>query len=270
MTLQLCISPCPNDVYIFAGILLGHVAHPELTFETTYLDVQAANEAAATEQFDIIKVSYAAYPALKTAYELLPCGGALGRGCGPLLLKNGDAPFDPTQTVLAPGAQTTANFLLDFWLNNPPLREAGGGRRLGAGGRQYLPFDTLYEELRTVPGAQGVVIHEKRFTYEADGLTLIQDLGEFWEAQTGYAIPLGAILCRRALGLADPVAALIRESLTWADSHREQALALCREHAQDLTDGVIEAHIGLYVNAYSYDLGSEGNAAVDYFTSNWN
>jgi 1,4-dihydroxy-6-naphthoate synthase len=257
MTLQLCISPCPNDVYIFAGILLGKVTHPELTFETTYLDVQAANEAAATEQFDIIKISYAAYPALKTAYELLPCGGALGRGCGPLLLKNGTAPFDSTQTVLAPGAQTTANFLLDFWANAPLTKN-------------FLPFDALYEELQHTPGAQGVVIHEKRFTYEADGLTLIQDLGEFWEAQTGYAIPLGAILCRRALGLAEPVAALIRESLTWADSHRDQALALCREYAQDLTDGVIEAHIGLYVNAYSYDLGAEGGAAVEYFISNWN
>ena len=259
MTLALCLSPCPNDVYIFAGILLGKVTHPALRFSPTFLDVQAANEVAPTGQFDVIKISYAAYPALRETYDLLPSGGALGRGCGPLLLKNGDTPFDPTAEVLAPGAQTTANFLLDFWLSTP----VHGGETK----KRYLPFDTLYDELRTVPGTQGVVIHEKRFTYEADGLTLIQDLGEHWENETGYAIPLGAILCRRALNLSDTIAALIRESLAWADTHRDEALALCRQHAQDLTDGVIEAHIGLYVNEYSEDLGKEGRAAVEFFFS---
>lgn len=258
MNLTLCISPCPNDVFIFAGILLGEVAHPELTFTTTFLDVQAANEAAQSGSFDVIKVSYAAYPSLKPTYDLLPSGGALGRGCGPLLLKNGTAPFDPNAPILSPGAQTTANFLLDFWLPS------------GMGTWHFLPFDALYERLKNEPGAQGVVIHEKRFTYEADGLTLIQDLGEHWEDKTGYAIPLGAILCRTALGLSEPVAELIRQSLTWAEAHREQALDLCRQYAQDLTDGVIEAHIGLYVNTYSHDLGTEGRAAVDYFISNWN
>ncbi|WP_309723150.1 MqnA/MqnD/SBP family protein [Armatimonas sp.] len=292
MILKLCISPCPNDVYIFAGILLGKVTHPELVFETTYLDVQAANEAAVTGQFDVIKISYAAYPKLSHLYDLLPSGGALGRGCGPLLLKNGDAPFDPTQPSLAPGAQTTANFLLDFWLEtllpSPPPnpgRRVGGGENArfslpsfphlqglggGAGGgglRRFLPFDALYEELKSTPGTQGVVIHEKRFTYEADGLTLIQDLGEHWEAETGYAIPLGAILCRTSLKLSETVADLIRESLAWADTHRDEALALCRQHAQDLSDGVIEAHIGLYVNEYSHDLGKEGRAAVEFFFS---
>ena len=298
MNVKIVISPCPNDVYIFAGILLGKVTHPELAFETTYLDVQAANEAALSGQFDVIKISYAAYPKLSHLYDLLPSGGALGRGCGPLLLKNGDADFDPSAEVLAPGAQTTANFLLDFWLGtllpspppNPGRRVgggknveislpspdpasaglgggAGGGGKSGGGQRRYLPFDTLYEELKSTPGTQGVVIHEKRFTYEADGLTLIQDLGEHWEAETGYAIPLGAILCRTSLGLSETVADLIRESLAWADTHRDEALALCRQHAQDLTDGVIEAHIGLYVNEYSHDLGKEGRAAVEFFFS---
>uniref|UniRef100_UPI0037514F5B MqnA/MqnD/SBP family protein n=1 Tax=Armatimonas sp. TaxID=1872638 RepID=UPI0037514F5B len=95
----------------------------------------------------------------------------------------------------------------------------------------------------------------------------IQDLGEHWENETGYAIPLGAILCRHTLSLSDTITALIRESLTWADTHRDEALALCRQHAQDLTDGVIEAHIALYVNEYSDDLGKEGRAAVEFFFS---
>jgi 1,4-dihydroxy-6-naphthoate synthase len=252
MRLKLAISPCPNDIYIFSGILKNQITDPELHFEPTFIDVQAANEAAKNNAFDVIKVSYAAYPQLKEHYELLPCGGALGRGVGPLLLKNGTAPFDFTQPILVPGAQTTANFLLDFWAQQPLEK-------------QYLAFDALYEQLKQTPNAQGVVIHEKRFTYAADNLTLIQDLGEHWENKTHHPIPLGAILVRRELALSEQLTKLIQQSLAWAEAHRAEALELCRHYASDLTDGVIEAHIQLYVNAYSHDLGPDGQAAVNYF-----
>ena len=116
-----------------------------------------------------------------------------------------------------------------------------------------------------VPGAQGVVIHEKRFSYAQDGLTLTQDLGAFWEQQTGFPIPLGAILARKALDLTAEIDGCIRASLAWADAHYAEAFALCREYASDLTDGSIESHIGLYVNDYTRDLGPEGRAAVEFF-----
>jgi 1,4-dihydroxy-6-naphthoate synthase len=189
---------------------------------------------------------------IEDEYELLDCGGALGRGVGPLLLANGADAFDPEREVLVPGELTTANFLLDFYLRRPVQK-------------RFLPFDSLYDELCNQKGAQGVVIHEKRFTYAADGLTLLQDLGEHWEAQTGYAIPLGAIVVRRGSGLREPLETAIRQSLAWAETHPDEALTLCRKYAQDLTDGVIQAHIGLYVNEFSRDLGAEGRAAVSFF-----
>jgi len=46
----------------------------------------------------------------------------------------------------------------------------------------------------------GVLIHEGRFTYEAKGLARVEDLGAFWERETGAPIPLGGILGRRRLG----------------------------------------------------------------------
>jgi 1,4-dihydroxy-6-naphthoate synthase len=246
------ISPCPNDVYIFAGLILGAVPWngPPLSF--VYEDVETLNGAARDSSFDVLKISYAAYAAIADRYELLDCGGALGRGVGPLLLANGVDSFDPEQEVLVPGEHTTANFLLDFYVRRP-LR------------KRYLPFDALYAALCNKRGAQGVVIHEKRFTYAADGLTLLQDLGEHWEARTGYAIPLGAIVVRRGCGLREPMEAAIRASLDWAAAHPAETLDLCREYAQDLTDGVIQAHIGLYVNEFSRDLGAEGRAAVSFF-----
>jgi 1,4-dihydroxy-6-naphthoate synthase len=249
--LTLGISPCPNDVYIFAAILLGEVASEGIDFDVRYEDVETLNRLAQSGALDVAKISYANYVRCAEAYRLLGCGGALGRGVGPLLLANGGR-FDAEAVVLVPGEFTTANFLLDYYLARPVRK-------------RYLPFDALYEELLAAPAAQGVVIHEKRFTYERDELTLVRDLGEHWEMTTGYPIPLGGIVARKELGLAEPLEALIRRSLDWSDSHDDRAFALCREHAQDLDPAVVRAHIDLYVNEYSRDLGPQGHAAVGYF-----
>ena len=249
--LTLGISPCPNDVYIFSGLLLGAVEPRRFRFQTVFEDVETLNGMAQRKELDVAKISYANYINCVADYELLSSGGALGRGVGPLLLANG-ADFSPERTLLVPGEFTTANFLLDFYLQKPAPKI-------------YEPFDVLYENLLQTPGAQGVVIHEKRFTYERDGLTLAQDLGEHWEAATGYPIPLGAIAARSTVLLHSAIEEAIRDSLGWARTHDAEAFALCRRHAQDLNDDVIRAHINLYVNDFSTDLGPEGRAAVAFF-----
>lgn len=250
-TVTLGISPCPNDVFIFSGILLDAVDTGGLRFETDFQDVENLNQRSQRGELDVAKISYANYVHIEQGYELLACGGALGRGVGPLLLTQGGV-WNPTAEVLVPGEYTTANFLLDYYAHQPLQK-------------RFLPFDALYEELRQRPGAQGVVIHEKRFTFASDGLDLIGDLGQHWEERTGYAIPLGAIAVKRHLGLVSELETAIRASLRWAYAHYAEAFALCRKYAQDLTEGVIQAHIGLYVNAYSEDLGAEGAAAVAFF-----
>ncbi len=247
--LTLGISPCPNDVYIFSGLLLDTVKADGLTFDVDFQDVETLNARAQAGAIDVVKISYANYFHIQDRYELLPCGGALGRGVGPLLLSNGG--WDPDGEVLVPGEFTTANFLLDFYAGRP-LRKC------------FLPFDTLYARLLDTPGTQGVVIHEKRFTYAADGLHLIQDLGDHWERETGFAIPLGAIAARRGLDQTR-LAETVRESLRWASTHDAEAFALCREYAQDLNPKVVRAHIELYVNSFSEDVGPEGQAAVEFF-----
>lgn len=251
--LSIGISPCPNDVYIFAGLILGKVAFdgPPLIFD--YQDVETCNQRTGQRIYDIAKISYANFIRVQNDYELLNCGGALGRGVGPLLLKNGDADFDPKVEVLIPGEYTTANFLLDFYAQQSLKK-------------RYLVFDEVYQELCNRPGTQGVVIHEKRFTYERDQLTLLTDLGDFWEQQTGYPIPLGAIVLKREhLSLQRAFENAVQNSLQWANSHTGDALNLCRQYAQDMNDSVMQAHIGLYVNEYSLHLGEEGHAAVSFF-----
>lgn len=269
MKIRAAISPCPNDVFIFAGLIGGAAAAPGLEFEFAYRDLETLNRDALAGAWDLAKISYANHVHCAERYRLLRCGGALGRGCGPLLLSNrrdpaGASAWDPQAPVLVPGEHTTANFLLDF---HAAAHSPHGARALR---KAFLPFDELYRRLLGPEPCQGVVIHEMRFTYAADGLHLVRDLGEHWESATGYPIPLGAVALSRSWeselpGLGGAVEAAIRNSLDWSYAHPAEALDLCRLHSQSMSDAVLRSHIDLYVNAFSRDIGPEGEAAVAYF-----
>jgi 1,4-dihydroxy-6-naphthoate synthase len=180
-------------------------------------------------------------------------------------LEDGRAVFDPSAPVLVPGERTTAHFLLEFHYRNGKV--TGGGPPLR---KEFVPFDDLYRRLLGPGPCQGVVIHEMRFTYARDGLFLIRDLGEAWETATGHPIPLGAVALSasaesRHPGLGAAVEAAIRESLDWSYANADEALALCRLHAQSMDESVLRSHIDLYVNGFSRDLGPEGEGAVAHF-----
>ena len=249
--LTLGISPCPNDVYIFSGLLLGAIEPRRFRFKTVFADVETLNERTQRGELDVAKISYANYIRCADDYELMSSGGALGRGVGPLLLTNG-AEFSREKAVHVPGEFTTANFLLDFFLQKTVTKI-------------YEPFDGSLRKSTKDARSAGRGNSRKRFTYAADGLTLTQDLGEHWEAETGHPIPLGAIAARKTVLFHSAIEEAIRDSLAWARSHDDEAFALCRAHSQDLNDAVIRAHIDLYVNDFSIDLGPEGRAAVAFF-----
>jgi 1,4-dihydroxy-6-naphthoate synthase len=274
MNLSIAISPCPNDVFIFAGLIAGAVRCPghDLAFE--FLELESLNLGTREGRWDIAKISYANAAGLP-GYRLLRCGGALGRGCGPLLLSNragadGKAVFDPSAPVLVPGQRTTAHFLLEFFHRNGQVTVGRASRADAPLRKEFVPFDSLYRRLLGPEPCQGVVIHEMRFTYARDGLFLARDLGEYWETATGHPIPLGAVALAsaaeaRAPGLGVAVEAAIRASLDWSYAHEAEALALCRQHSQSMDESVLRSHIALYVNAFSRDLGPEGDRAVAHF-----
>ncbi|MFM7320128.1 MAG: MqnA/MqnD/SBP family protein [Armatimonadota bacterium] len=248
--LRIGISPCPNDVWVFGGLLSGAVAPGA---DAVFEDVQTLNErAGGANDLDLVKISYAAWPDWRESHVLLRCGGALGRGCGPLLLRNGAGDYDGAAPVWIPGERTTAAFLLRHWLGGSPVDP------------RPAPFDRLYRHLVETPGAQGVVIHEKRFTYARDGLTLVADLGEVWERSTGCPIPLGAIVAPQGSDV-EAMESIVRASLEWSESNPEAALDACRRLADEMDDDVMRAHIGLYVNEWTRDLGEDGGRAVETF-----
>jgi len=258
-TLSLAYSPCPNDTYIFAawtrGMLVG--APP---VDVVLDDVEALNEAARVGRFELTKVSYGAIPYLLDRYRILRAGGALGRGCGPLVIAKPDASgavpalsdFKPHARIAIPGVMTTAYLLLRLALQRPfdavPMR-----------------FDRIVDAVASGEVDAGLIIHESRFTYRTAGLERVEDLGEWWERETGNPIPLGAILVRRDVPTDEGrrLDATIRESLAFARRDEAAVAPYVREHAFEMDEAVMRAHIGLYVNEYSNDLGDDGIAAIE-------
>src|SRR5690606_32904161 len=107
----------------------------------------------------------------------------------------------------------------------------------------------------------GLVIHEARFTYPSYGLSLVADMGGWWEEDTGLPIPLGAIIARRDLDLS-AIAGWIRASVEYAWSKPEASQQYVLEHAQEMSPEVAQAHINLYVNEFTANLGDAGYDAV--------
>ncbi len=253
-SLSLGYSPCPNDTYIFYALTHNKIAIPGHRIEQRLEDVETLNQMALDERLDLTKISYHALGHLRDRYVLLRSGGALGRGCGPLVISAQATDMQAVRGkhIAVPGKLTTANLLLQLY--------GSGYENL-----LILPFDQIMNALQSGAAEAGVIIHESRFTYQQAGFHEVLDLGAWWEADSGLPIPLGGILARRDLGeatirMADEA---IRGSLEYARRHPQEPRNYIKEHAQELEDKVIDAHISLYVNDFSLTLGDEGIAAVE-------
>ncbi|MFI5908311.1 1,4-dihydroxy-6-naphthoate synthase [Dactylosporangium sp. NPDC051541] len=255
--LRVAYSPCPNDTFVFHAWTHGRLPGAPAAV-VTHADIDVTNGLAGSDRFDVLKISYAALPLFLDRFALVPCGGALGRGCGPLLLARPGTGLGalPGATVAVPSERSTAYLLLRLW--------AAAAVPGGLGRIVVLPFHEIMPAVRDGAVDAGLIIHESRFTYPQYGLSELVDLGRFWEQDTSLPIPLGAIVARRDLG-APALAALagtIRASVRHAWQHPDDSRAYVREHAQEMAPAVTEQHIGLYVNPFTADLGAEGLAAV--------
>lgn len=251
--LSLGFSPCPNDTFIFDALVHGRIDTHGLAFRERLEDVEALNRLAADRALDVTKASYGAIPWLLDGYALLGSGGALGRGCGPLVVAREPLAMEELRgrRIAIPGARTTANLLLHLF--DPELSH----------GEERVYGDIMPAVARGEAEA-GLIIHESRFTYREHGLVCLLDLGEWWEGETGLPIPLGGILARRSLGPAvlGRLKAAIRASVEHAVANPDDSAAYVVAHARELDPAVVRAHIELYVNRFSADLGDEGEAAV--------
>lgn len=229
--LSLAISPCPNDTFVFCGMADRY----RLTLD----DVEALNGCAERGEFDVTKISVAAYGRVREKYALLRAGGAAGFGVGPVLVAA--VPRAPGGRVAVPGERTTAALLL---------------RLLGEFETVPMRFDRIEDAVLGGEVDCGVLIHEGRFTYERKGLVLLADLGQVWEERMGSPLPLGAVAIRRDLGsdLAQKVDEEIRDSLRRSRFAPHECAEFVRRHAREMDPDVIRRHIALYVNDYTLAL----------------
>jgi 5,8-dihydroxy-2-naphthoate synthase len=255
MKLSLGASPCPNDCFIIDAIVHRRIDLEGLEFDVRLDDVEALNRAAFAGELDVTKLSYHAFAFCADRYVALNAGSALGRNCGPLLISKRHIEAAEVAagglTIAIPGRYTTANFLLGFAFPS-------------ATNRTEMVFSDIEGALLAGAVEAGVIIHENRFTYGAKGLQKIIDLGEHWERETGYPIPLGGIVARRALpkDVVERVDRIVRRSVEYAFANPDASLPYVREHAQEMSEEVMYQHIRLYVNVYSIDLGTDGRNAV--------
>lgn len=255
MKLTLGFSPCPNDTFIFDAMVHNKIDTEGLEFEVIMADVEELNRLAFEGKIDVTKLSYHAFAHLLDTFALLDGGSALGNNCGPLLIAK--QPLNETQVnnskIAIPGKYTTANFLLGLAFPEAVNKE-----------------EQLFSDIETAVLEEqvdaGLIIHENRFTYEEKGLVKIQDLGEFWEQTTGLPIPLGGIVVNRQLPLEvrEKVNRILKKSVAFAFENPKESLPFIRDNAQEMDEEVMYAHIGLYVNDFSKDLGEQGKKAVRY------
>ncbi|WP_425831025.1 1,4-dihydroxy-6-naphthoate synthase [Streptomyces fractus] len=255
---RIAFSPCPNDTFVFDAWAHGRVpGAPAL--DVTFADIDITNGVAERREdaFELLKVSYAVLPYVLDDYALLPCGGALGRGCGPLVLTREPGVDLSDKRVAVPSETSTAYLLFRLWAADT----VPGG---GVGEIVVMPFHEIMPAVRDGKIDAGLVIHEARFTYQNYGLHKLADMGEHWEATTGLPIPLGAIIARRDLGAqklrsyADAVRTSVRMAWDDPEASRDYVMA----HAQEMDPSVADQHIGLYVNEFTADLGEDGYAAI--------
>jgi 1,4-dihydroxy-6-naphthoate synthase len=252
MRISLAHSPDSDDAFMFYGLASGHVPTGDLEVRHTLTDIETLNREAMEGKHEVTAISFHAYPYVADKYALMPCGGSIGDGYGPLLVAR--EPMDPgdiaTKTVLVPGTLTTAYLALKLFAPGAATR--------------VFAFDKILDEVRGGRADVGLIIHEGQLTYGGQGLHKVLDLGAWWKDETGLPLPLGGNAVRRDLGpeLMAHLTRLVRDTVRYSLDHREKALEYAMTFARGMETGVADRFVGMWVNEMTLDCGERGRRAI--------
>jgi 1,4-dihydroxy-6-naphthoate synthase len=252
MKISLAHSPDSDDAFMFYGLASGHVPTEGLEIEHVLSDIETLNRRAMEGQHEITAISFHAYPYVADRYRLMPCGGSIGDGYGPLLVAR--EPLDPSavrgKKVAVPGTLTTAYLTLKLFA--PDVETV------------VVPFDAVFDEVRAGRADVALVIHEGQLTYAGAGLHKVLDLGAWWKKETGLPLPLGGNAVRRDLdeALVRRLTSLVRQTVRYSLAHRQEALEYAMQFARGMQDGVADMFVGMWVNEMTVDCGELGRRAV--------
>ena len=239
---------------MFYGLATGKVRVPGFKFAHTLCDIETLNRKAMDEAYyDVTAISFHAYPYIADRYAMMPSGGSVGEGYGPMIVSPKPYTLDEIKSVklAVPGLLTTAYLALKLFA--PEIST------------EVVPFDQIIPEVLAGRYEAGLIIHEGQLTYGQSGLQKILDLGQWWREQYGLPLPLGGNAIKRDLGpeLMSTVCKALRDSIQHALDHREEALGYAMQFARDLDPAMADRFVGMYVNERTLDYGPDGRAAVE-------
>jgi 1,4-dihydroxy-6-naphthoate synthase len=250
--IKLAHSPDSDDAFMFYALATHKLPTPGFKYTHILSDIQSLNEAGLAETYDVTALSFAAYPSLRDKYVLLDCGASFGEGYGPVVVAaHSMKPHElKGKRVGVPGLKTTAYLTLKLY--EPDFEPV------------VLPFDKIIDAVRDEVVEAGLLIHEGQLFFPQLGLHRIVDLGAWWQELTSLPLPLGGNGVRRALGpeLGRQVAKTIRNSVSYALEHREEALNYAMQFAREMDTELADKFVGMYVNKWTLGYGEKGKQAV--------
>ena len=256
--LRLGHSPDPDDAFMFYALAQDPPLIPThgYRFEHVLQDIQTLNQRAMKGELEITAISIHAYPYVADKYALTSCGSSMGDKYGPMVVARQPMTIDQLRgkRIAIPGELTTAFLALQLCL----------GKAGEAFGYEVIPFDQVLRHVKDGKADAGLIIHEGQLTYGGQGLHRVLDLGEWWKRETSLPLPLGGNAVRRELGpeLMRALTRLVRETVRYSLSHRQDALRYAMSFARGMEAGVADRFVGMWVNDMTVDCGEVGRRAV--------
>ena len=240
-------SPDSDDAFMFYGLATQKVRSATLGFEHVLRDIETLNRAAMESRYDMTAISYHAYPYVADRYMLTKSGSSVGDGYGPILVAQHPQSAEELKgkRIAVPGLLTTAYLVLQlFQPDFTPL---------------LVPFDKILDAVQEGSADAGLVIHEGQVSFDRLGVHRVADLGRWWKQQYGLPLPLGANAILRSLDsdVRRECGVMLRKSIEYALSHRDEAISYALQFARGLDSGLAEKFIGMYVNHYTLDAGPQ-------------
>jgi 1,4-dihydroxy-6-naphthoate synthase len=252
--ITLAHSPDSDDAFMFYGLAGGQVDTEGLVFSHELSDIETLNHRAMAGELDVTAVSFHAYAYLADRYLLLPHGASFGDGYGPVVVSRRKLSREDVASgavvVASPGRRTTAALALALWTPDVATEE--------------VPFDRIQSGVASGRFDAGLLIHEGQLTFADEGLVEIVDLGRWWKSETGLPLPLGGNVVRRDLGSEriGRISRALKRSIEYGLAHRDAALSHALEYARGLDRAQADRFVGMYVNEWTREYGSEGRRAV--------
>jgi 1,4-dihydroxy-6-naphthoate synthase len=255
-------SPDPDDAFMFYALAKGLIPAKGFKFAHTLQDIQTLNERATRGELDISAISFHAYAHVSDQYALLPSGASMGDGYGPMLVSKQPLAKEviSRKRIAVPGTMTSAFLALQLWLGKPATQFD----------HIVVPFDTIFEAVRSGAADVGLIIHEGQLTYRDQGLQLCQDLGIWWNGENdGLPLPLGGNVIHKRLDPATrkTVSDILTASIRYSLEHRPEAVTYALQYARDMGQDLADQFVGMYVNHWTLDYGPKGRESIRRFLS---